>query len=144
VLVLGALNRPKGLAVVIALARVLAARRAPVRITLLGSAADARALRAAGVTVLGRYSQETVQERLVAEAPHVIFFPAIWPETWSFTLSEALRADAEILAFDIGAIAERLKRLGRGRVLPYGLHANPQGLADAVLDMRRELAAAPD
>jgi glycosyltransferase involved in cell wall biosynthesis len=142
ILVLGALNRPKGLKVVISLARVLAARRAPARITVLGPAADARALRAAGVRVLGRYSQESVQERLAAEAPHVIFFPAIWPETWSFTLGEALRADAEILAFDIGAIAERLRRLGRGRIIDYGLSADPQALAEVILEVRAEFVDA--
>jgi glycosyltransferase involved in cell wall biosynthesis len=143
VLVLGALNRPKGLNVVIALARVLAGRRALVRIILLGPGADARALRAAGVKVLGRYSQESVQERLAAEAPHVIFFPAIWPETWSFTLSEALRSNAEILAFDIGAIAERLKRLGRGRIIPQAASTDPAVLAEIFLDLRREFEAEP-
>jgi glycosyltransferase involved in cell wall biosynthesis len=92
--------------------------------------------------VLGRYSQESVQERLAAEAPHVIFFPAIWPETWSFTLGEALRADAEILAFDIGAIAERLRRLGRGRIIDYGLSADPQALAEVILEVRAEFVDA--
>ncbi|HEY2179471.1 MAG TPA: hypothetical protein VGH15_12900 [Caulobacteraceae bacterium] len=141
VLVLGALNRPKGLDVVIALARVLSVRRAPVRITVLGPAADARALRGAGVTVLGRYPPEAVHDRLATEAPHVIFFPAVWPETWSFTLSEALRSDAEILAFDIGAIAKRLKRLGRGRVIPYAASSDPHALAAVFLDLREEIAA---
>jgi glycosyltransferase involved in cell wall biosynthesis len=143
VLVLGALNRPKGLAVIIALARVLVARGAPVRITLLGPAADGRALRAAGVELLGRYSPETVQERLAAAAPHVIFFPAIWPETWSYTLTEALRSDAEIVAFDIGAIAERLKRLGRGRIIPHAASADPAVLAKIFIDLRRDLEAKP-
>ena len=139
-LVLGALNRPKGLLVVIALARVLAARHANVRITLLGPSADSSALRRAGVKVVGRYRTEAAPALLAAERPHVIFFPAIWPETWSFTLTEALQDGAEILAFDIGAIAQRLRRLERGRLLPYELHADPEGLADEVMGLRSALA----
>jgi glycosyltransferase involved in cell wall biosynthesis len=139
VLVLGALNRPKGLWVVVNLARALAQRRAPVRITLLGPSADPAALRRSGVRVLGRYRPEDLEDMLEAERPHVIFFPAIWPETWSFVLTQALRVDAEILAFDIGAISARLKRLGRGRLLAHELHDKPEALADAVLGLRREM-----
>ena len=83
----------------------------------------------------GRYHAEAVAGLLAAEKPHVIFFPAISPETWSFTLTEALQSDAQIVAFDNGAIALRLRRLGRGRLLPYDLHADPEGLADAVLGL---------
>jgi glycosyltransferase involved in cell wall biosynthesis len=140
VLILGALNRPKGLDVILGLARALARRRAPVRIAVLGPAADEAALRRAGVRVRGRYRPEELDELMAAERPHVIFFPAIWPETWSFALTEALRTNADVLAFDIGAIAQRLKRLGRGHLLDYGLHADAEAVAEALLALRRGLA----
>jgi hypothetical protein len=91
------------------------------------------------VRVHGWYAARELAGLIERESPHVIFFPAIWPETWSFTLTEALRTPAEIVAFDIGAIAERLKRLGRGRLLPYALHDNPEGLAGAILELRLEM-----
>jgi glycosyltransferase involved in cell wall biosynthesis len=141
IVVLGALNRPKGLDVVVGLARTLKRRKAPVSITLIGPTADPRPLRRAGVQVHGVYTEADLPGLLDAARPHLILFPAIWPETWSFTLTEALRTPAEIVAFDIGAIAERLKRMGRGRVLPYALHDDPDALADAIQGIRRDLAA---
>ncbi len=138
VLLLGALNHSKGQSVIVSLARELNLRHAPLRLTLLGPAADARRLRRVGVRVLGRYRSEDVQDLIQAEQPHVIFFPAIWPETWSFVLTEALRSSAQIVAFDHGAIGERLSHLGRGRLIPYALHADAAALADALLQLRCE------
>jgi glycosyltransferase involved in cell wall biosynthesis len=139
VLILGALNRPKGLGVVLGLARALSRRRAPVHLAVLGPAADEGALRRVGVRVHGRYRHEDLEALLAAEAPHVVFFPAIWPETWSFALTEALHTNAALVAFDIGAIAQRLRRLGRGHILDYSLHAEPEALAGAFLTLRRNL-----
>jgi len=143
VLVLGALNHSKGHGVILSLARELTRRRAPIRIALLGPAADATRLGRAGVRVHGRYDQQDVSRLLAEERPHVVFFPAIWPETWSFTLTEAMRSPAEIVAFDLGAIADRLRRLGRGRVLDYELHDSPTALADWLDQMRRAMIDPP-
>jgi len=53
---------------------------------------------------------------LVAEArAHVAWFPAQWPETWSYTLSAALDAGLPIVASAIGAFPERLA----GRALTW-------------------------
>jgi glycosyltransferase involved in cell wall biosynthesis len=139
VVLIGALNWPKGLGVITGLARTLKRLNAPVSITLIGPTEDPGRLRRAGVRVHGWYAARELAGLIERESPHVIFFPAIWPETWSFTLTEALRTPAEIVAFDIGAIAERLKRLGRGRLLPYALHDNPEGLAGAILELRLEM-----
>lgn len=47
--------------------------------------------------------------RLIARVrPHVIWFPAQWPETFSYTLSAAIDAGLPIVASDIGAFPERL------------------------------------
>jgi len=138
VLLLGALNHSKGQSVVLALARELSARKAHMRLTLLGPASDAGRLKRAGVRVLGRYLSSEVEHLIRVQRPHLIFLPAIWPETWSFVLTEALRSSAVITAFDLGAIAERLRRLRRGRLIPYAFHADPVRLADFFLSLRSE------
>ncbi len=141
VVILGALNHPKGQTVVLNLARELSRRRASVRLTLLGPAADPARLVRAGVRVHGRYRREDIDHLLSTERPHLIFFPAIWPETWSFTLTEALRSSAEIMAFDIGAIADRLRRLQRGRLLSYRLHDDARALCETIVSMREKFLA---
>ena len=35
--------------------------------------------------------------------------PSVWPETYSYTLSIALQAGLPVAAFDIGAIARRIR-----------------------------------
>jgi GT2 family glycosyltransferase/glycosyltransferase involved in cell wall biosynthesis len=58
--------------------------------------------------VTGRY-EEADLPRLIAEARlHVAWFPATWPETYSYTLSMAIAASLPIIAPAIGAFPERL------------------------------------
>jgi len=114
-------------------------RDAPIKIELIGPTEDPAPLRRLGVRVRGQYAESDLGGLLGGEQPHVILFAAIWPETWSFTLTAALKTKAEIVAFDMGAIAMRLKRLGRGRLLPPALHADPDALADALLAIREDL-----
>jgi hypothetical protein len=60
--------------------------------------------------------------------------PSIWPETWCFTLGLAWRAGLGVAAFDIGAPAERIRRTGRGWLLPLGLP--PAAINSAFLGLR--------
>ena len=64
--------------------------------------ADAR------LTVGGRYEDDKLDELITKADPHVVWFPAHWPETYSYTLSAALAARLPIVAADIGAFPERL------------------------------------
>ena len=137
-LVLGSLNRPKGFDVLLGLARHAQASGAPIELALLGASIGDRALEQAGVSVLGPYDDDDAQGLIRKCAPHAIFFPAIWPETWSFTLTHALRAGVFAIAFDIGAIAERLRRLSTGRILPYALHSDAAALQEALLTLRSQ------
>ena len=74
-------------------------------------------------TITGPYDEAEVQTLIRQQAPHVGFLPALWPETWSYTLSHMWRAGLDVFVFDLGAQAERTSRLGRGMVLPLGLPA---------------------
>jgi glycosyltransferase involved in cell wall biosynthesis len=49
------------------------------------------------------------------------FLPALWPETWSFVLSQLWEAGLPVVAFDIGAQSERIRYSGAGLVLPMNL-----------------------
>lgn len=133
VAVLGALNVSKGLRVVQALAEAIRHNGAPLALSVLGPTSERLP---PGVTVTGAYRPDQL-DRLIAEAaPHVILFPAIWPETWSFVLTEGLKRGLPIVAFDLGAPAARLRALRRGLLLPLVLAKQPQRLLDELLRLR--------
>jgi len=72
--------------------------------------------------------------------------PSIWPESYGLVVDECLQARVPVVAFDLGAIGPRLKRLGVGRIIDIdqgamGLATGAAGLLtettdidDAVLD----------
>ena len=58
--------------------------------------------------VTGRYDDADLPGLIENVAPHLIWFPAVWPETFSYTLSAAIEAGTAIAAARIGAHSERL------------------------------------
>lgn len=57
----------------------------------------------------GEYSREELPLKLSLVAPDYIFFASIWPETYCIAAEEAVRLGYRVLAFDIGAIPERIE-----------------------------------
>ncbi|WP_226015739.1 glycosyltransferase [Novosphingobium sp. FKTRR1] len=135
IVVIGALNRPKGFDVLLALADEARRTNAPVQFTLLGYSSDDAALRRAGVTVTGRYRNADARSLLRDLAPHLVLFPAIWPETWSFTLTHALATGNAIAAFDLGAIADRLRGNHSAHLLAPELANVPERLLQRLVTL---------
>jgi len=107
VAVLGVLANHKGALTVAALAE--AGRAHGIEITLIGAPEagfpeDARAL----LNETGRYEEAELPDLIAQARPHVVWFPAPWPETYSYTLSAALAAELPIVATEIGSFPERL------------------------------------
>jgi GT2 family glycosyltransferase/glycosyltransferase involved in cell wall biosynthesis len=111
VVVIGSIGKMKGFNVVLSCAQDAKKRNLPLRFTVLGHSINDRKLRKAGVHVTGMYQENQAQEQLAVLKPHVVLLPSTWPETYSYTLTIALKAGLPVFAFDIGAIAERLKAL---------------------------------
>ena len=89
---------------------------------MVGHTPDDEALLDAGcLDVTGAYREPEAVALVRAQRCDLAFLPSIWPETWCFTLGVAWRAGLAVAAFDIGAPAERIRRSGRGAVLPLGL-----------------------
>ena len=77
------------------------------------------------------YAEEEATALIRAQQAHLALIPSVWPETWCFALSRAWDAGLPAAAFDLGAPAERIRRTGRGWVLPLALP--PPALNDALL-----------
>lgn len=140
VVMLGALDEAKGFSVIADLAKWVRATGAPIQLIVIGDTSGTPQLRNLGVRVTGRYQEADAAAILDRLSPDVFFFPAIWPETWSFTLTTALARGTPIVAFDIGAIAQRLRRTGTGVLLPYDMHRDAPRLGRWLIEFRRELS----
>jgi glycosyltransferase involved in cell wall biosynthesis len=107
---LGEIGLHKGLGVLIDCARQVVLDRLPLEFVVIGEASPEwrPTLHQLGVKISGRY-QASDLPRLVAEyTPHLLWFPAQCPETFSYTLSEALRLKLPLVVSDLGALPERV------------------------------------
>lgn len=109
VVVVGALSRMKGADVLEQVAQLAWAQRLPLEFHLLGYAY--RTLKSAPIpnlTVHGPYEEEQLPGLLQRLSADLAWFPALWPETYSYTLSACLQAGLPLVASDLGAFADRL------------------------------------
>ncbi len=118
VVTLGRLSPEKGLHVVVACAEDAHARQLPLAFRVLGAVSQPLSRGHAPVTVQGEYGGTDLPALIAAERPDVIWFPSQVPETYSYTLSAAIVADAAIVASDFGALPERLAGRPRSWLLP--------------------------
>ncbi len=109
IVVIGALSAIKGADVLEAAAIEAASQKAPIEFHLLGySYRPLRTQPRAALTVHGEYRDEDLPGLLAWLQPDIVWFPAQWPETYSYTLSAALQAGLPVAVPDIGAFAERV------------------------------------
>ncbi len=110
VVVLGALSRIKGADVLEEVATLAASHNVALEFHLLGFAyRNLRAEPKAHLKVHGAYEEKDLPQLLKSLQADVAWFPALWPETYSYTLSAALEAGLPIIAPNVGAFGERLQ-----------------------------------
>ena len=120
VAVVGALSAIKGADVLEDVAAAARKNGTPVEFHLIGY--GYRTLRArprTHLTVYGRYEEADLPALLDWLAPDLVWFPAQWPETYSYTLSACLQGGWPVVAPDLGAFAERLQGRGWTWVQPW-------------------------
>ena len=119
VLVLGALGIEKGAALLEKTAMLADRHKQALEFVLLGYAL--RPLTT--VEILGAYRDEDLDGLIAEQMPDLIWFPCRWPETYSYTLSAALRAGCPLLVPDIGSFPERVIGRPLTWVVPYATDA---------------------
>ena len=109
IVVLGGLSQIKGADVVESLALLAAKDNIPLDIHLIGFGyRQLRTQPKARLTVHGPYDDADLPQLLDWLQADVAWFPALWPETYSYTLSACLEKGLPIVAPTLGAFAERL------------------------------------
>jgi len=137
VAVIGAIGPHKGSHVLEACARHAREAGLPLHFTVVGYTDRDEALRDLGVAITGSYDEGELPGLLAGnggEPYHLAFLPAVWPETYSYTLSEAVLAGLYPVAFDLGAPAERMAAWEYGLRLPVPLMRDPAAINTALLD----------
>jgi GT2 family glycosyltransferase len=156
VALIGAIGAHKGFRILLECARDARARRLPLEFVVIGYTENDAPLLATGkVFITGPYLEGEAPHLIARERPHIAWLPSVWPETWCYTLDHALDAGLPVVAFDLGAIAERLRNLAESsaraqHATPDASHAphtlllpletKSQRINDALLDF---LKAAP-
>ncbi|MFG5777214.1 methyltransferase domain-containing protein [Comamonas sp. J-3] len=109
IVVLGALSMIKGADVLEAAAMEAAKKGLKIEFHLLGFGYRNLVTQPrAALTVHGAYAEKDLPQLLQWLKPHLVWFPAQWPETYSYTLSACLQQGLPVAVPDIGAFAERV------------------------------------
>ncbi len=87
--------------------------------------------------VTGAYRREDLVDLVEANGINMFFFPSIWPETFSYVVAEMIALGLPIVAFDLGAPAERLRHHRNARLVA---EVGADAALAALLDFHRQLA----
>ncbi|WP_310621698.1 glycosyltransferase family 2 protein [Flexibacterium corallicola] len=123
--VIGAIGYQKGSEVVKGLVDYIQKNEINAEIVVLGVLNGGKASRA--LRIHGRYKTEDLPDLVEKYSVDVCLMPSIWPETFSYVTEEIMTMKMPIVAFDIGAPAERVKSYHKGRLLSLS-HANEYGM----------------
>jgi FkbM family methyltransferase len=133
--ILGAIGPHKGSEVVLETARAAQSLGLPLEFVVIGyTDRDSVFADLENVHVTGAYQAEEVVDRIAEASPDLIWIPSVWPETFCFTLSEAIAAGVQPVAFELGAQADRISQIGWGSIMPKELMNDPVRAADWLAD----------
>lgn len=120
----GALGLHKGVDILHRAAKDARRRRLPIDYVVVGySDRDADLEKLGNVRVTGAYARDHLGEVLAREKCHVAMIPSIWPETYSYTVSEMLEAGFCVAVFPLGAPCERLREIAEKRAIMLPMEA---------------------
>lgn len=124
VLLLGGLTRDKGLDVVHGCAMDARNRRLPLHFKILGHTETAIPIYPdLPITLAGSYTANDLEWLIALEHADVFLFPAQIPESFSYTLSAAMRTGLPIVASRLGAFVERLQGYGKANLMDWNAPA---------------------
>lgn len=112
--ILGVMTKSKGSEVIRKCAQYIEKHHLPIELVLWGDFLPALMEVPHPLRIRGRYKEQEIYSLILREKPDFFWFPAICPETYSYTLSIPIRLKIPVMGTDLGAIGERIKRHGWG------------------------------
>ncbi|SBS25861.1 N-glycosyltransferase [Marinomonas aquimarina] len=147
VVIIGALSKIKGADLLENTARLCAKQGFNVEFELIGYGyRELQSKPKTALTVSGRYKEHELlamlQQRRDSGQADLVWFTALWPETYSYTLSAAIEAGLPVVAPNIGAFAERLHGRENSWIVPWDSSADEMAtLFDTLSKQSSELPA---
>ncbi|MBS4015183.1 MAG: glycosyltransferase, partial [Candidatus Latescibacteria bacterium] len=105
--VVGGINYQKGYQIVVDTAKILEKSAPDAKIIIIGDVITTPDNK--NIIVLGKYKPEELPDIVESYGINLAFFSSIWPETFSYVISELMQMELPICAFNLGAQAERLR-----------------------------------
>lgn len=84
----------------------------------------------------GKYLQKDLPHLLLENDINLICLLSICHETYSYTLSESLISEIPVISFNLGAIAERIKAINAGWILP--VNSTTDDIYRLILDIKSD------
>lgn len=133
--IMGEISAQKGALVVKEMLARIDRDHPDVRVVVLGTLDVAH--KSDRLHVTGRYQRQKLVELVETHGINMFLFPSIWPETFSYVVAEMILLGVPIVAFDLGAPAERLRGYGKARLV-----REPSAAAalDTLIDFHGQLA----
>ena len=131
---IGAISNLKGLNVLCDAARYSMSRNLPLEFVVVGYTSNDARCRKFGLEITGPYTNDKVLKTITESGISAIFIPSTCPEMYSYVLSIAFETGLPIIAFDIGAIANRLQDIDHSLVLPLEFAKHPDRVTQNIID----------
>lgn len=125
---IGAISYTKGRDIIEACARAAETRYPDMEFIVFGTLSPTVKQPPQNLTIRGRYREEDVYGQIADEDIDFFWFPAIWPETYSYTLSIPVRLGIPIVSSNLGAPKDRIERQGWGAT--YKWDSSPEEILD--------------
>lgn len=130
VALLGGISDIKGFHTLLACAQRAQEKNLPISFIVIGHTADdRRALRLPNIAITGPYNEAEIFQLISRYQPDIFFMPNRWPETYSYTLSQAFLAGVWPVVSAIGAPEERVNAVKFGTAYPFN------STTDEILDL---------
>ena len=84
-----------------------------------------------GIRVRGYYVQGRLPSLLLRDRIAVAVLPSIWPEAYALVVDECLSVGVPVVAFDHGAVADRLRKWNVSDLIPLRIGADD--LANSII-----------
>ena len=134
---IGALGPHKGSNIILNLVKDASKRQLPINYAILGyTNIDKKFENYNNITISGKYNYKDLPQLIKEINPNYALFTSLWPETYSYTLSLAFYYSIYPVAFDLGAIAERIKT-HYGSLIPFEKYKSYSYINDYIMDLHK-------